>query len=201
MGAKALNAQGWVLSRKMNRRPAADSLFWNVVREYPATESQLAARDYLELAGTMVPEDLIKLPQRMLARADTTLLPPDSTGGLPDSLALEPSAPIAPTPLASGGTDSLHRMILYRPGSSPPPPTPTAIRRGPPPQTPPTLGQPNDMSSGRFNIPPAPADTLRPMAPDTTRRASPPDTSRSAPSSSARAPADSAASDTTKAER
>jgi TolA-binding protein len=63
VAAKALTAEAWVLSRKMDRRAEADSVFWKVVREYPATEGQLAARDYLEETGQRVPEGLIVLPK------------------------------------------------------------------------------------------------------------------------------------------
>ncbi len=59
--AKALNAQAWVLRRK-NQNAQADSLLWRVVREYPATEGQLAARDYLESRGQTVPVSMIRLP-------------------------------------------------------------------------------------------------------------------------------------------
>jgi len=60
--AKALNAQAWVLRRK-NQNAQADSLLWRVVRDYPATEGQLAARDYLESRGQTVPESMIRLPE------------------------------------------------------------------------------------------------------------------------------------------
>jgi TolA-binding protein len=73
--AKAMNAQGWVLSRKLKREAAAESLFWQVVYDYPATEEQLAARDYLELAGRTVPDSLIKLPQPKPEPVDTTTVP------------------------------------------------------------------------------------------------------------------------------
>jgi len=82
--AKALNAEAWVLRRKFDRPAAADSLLWRVVREYPGTESQLAARDYLETSGHSVPAELIKLPERKAAPADTTLrLTPPPEGPMP----------------------------------------------------------------------------------------------------------------------
>jgi tetratricopeptide (TPR) repeat protein len=62
VAGRALNAQAWVLSRKLDRKREADSLFWEVVRHYPATEAQLAARDYLEESGAEVPAELIKAP-------------------------------------------------------------------------------------------------------------------------------------------
>ena len=74
---RALNAQAWVLRRKLDRPAAADSLNWRVVREYPATEAQLAARDYLEAAGQMVPDSLIKLPApKKPEPVDSTLAAP-----------------------------------------------------------------------------------------------------------------------------
>lgn len=82
--AKALTAEAWVLSRKLARQAESDSLLWVVVREYPATESQLAARDYLEQRGAVVPDSLIKLPQQPVAPpADTTRLTPPSQGSMP----------------------------------------------------------------------------------------------------------------------
>jgi hypothetical protein len=66
-----------VLSRKLGRRTVADSLLWVVVLQYPATESQLAARDYLEQDGVAVPDSLIKLPPPPVPPpADTTRLTP-----------------------------------------------------------------------------------------------------------------------------
>lgn len=84
-GAKALNAQAWVLRRKLDRPAQADSLLWAVVREYPATEAQLAARDYLEREGQQVPSELIKLPEPEVAPVDTVLQlthPPEGTAPL-----------------------------------------------------------------------------------------------------------------------
>ncbi len=84
VAGRALNAQAWVLSRKLDRKAEADSLFWVVVRQYPATEAQVAARDYLEMDGKTVPDSLIVLPapaapDSALLAADTTLAaPPDS---------------------------------------------------------------------------------------------------------------------------
>ena len=84
--AKALNAQAWVLSRKLGRRTTADSLLWVVVREYPATVSQLAARDYLEQDGIEVPDSLIRLPlepEPQPPPADTVHLTPPPAGAMP----------------------------------------------------------------------------------------------------------------------
>jgi tetratricopeptide (TPR) repeat protein len=81
--ARALNAEAWVLSRKLDRKASADSLFWNVVREFPQTEAQLAARDYLEMEGNKVPESLIVPPPGLVPPprpvADLELTSPPST--------------------------------------------------------------------------------------------------------------------------
>ena len=78
VAARAYTAEGWVRSRKLHDDRSADSLFWKVVREYPATESQLAARDYLEERGAVVPDSLIKMPipKVVVAPVDTTRLTP-----------------------------------------------------------------------------------------------------------------------------
>ena len=82
--AKALTAEAWMLSRKLGRRAAADSLFWVVVLNYPATESQLAARDYLDQDGITVPDSLIQLPSPPAPPpADTTHLTPPPAGFTP----------------------------------------------------------------------------------------------------------------------
>jgi tetratricopeptide (TPR) repeat protein len=82
--AKALTAEAWVLSRKLGRRAEADSLLWVVVREYPATESQLAARDYLEQDGIQVADSLIRLPLPPVPPpADTTRLTQPPAGSTP----------------------------------------------------------------------------------------------------------------------
>lgn len=75
--AKALNAEAWVLKNKLEQPAAAESLWWKVVHEYPATEGQLAARDYLEAAGKTVPAELIKLPPEPVA-TDTAAARPAS---------------------------------------------------------------------------------------------------------------------------
>jgi tetratricopeptide (TPR) repeat protein len=82
--AKARDAQAWVLSRKLGRQAQADSLFWMVIYQYPGTEGQIAARDYLEGAGVVVPDSLIKMPSEpepQFAAADTAALtaPPGET--------------------------------------------------------------------------------------------------------------------------
>lgn len=160
--AKALTAKAWVLSRKLSRQAEADSLLWIVVREYPETEAQLAARDYLELSGHTVPAELIQ-PPKPAARpmADTLLLTP---------------APLTP-PL---GTPGIGRFGI--PDSTGAPPRGVGS---------PIFGRvPND--SGRFMPPrPMPGDTLRPpVFPGDTLRPpgaprdttpAPPDTSRRSP--------------------
>ena len=73
---KALTAAAWVLRHKLDRTREADSLLWKVVREYPATEAQLAARDYLEGAGQDVPSDLIKIPESLIIRPPPVALTP-----------------------------------------------------------------------------------------------------------------------------
>jgi tetratricopeptide (TPR) repeat protein len=81
--AKALDAQAWVLSRKLGRTAEAESLFWVVVHQYPATEAQLAARDYLERGGASVPDSLIRMPlepEPQFAPADTANLTPPPEG-------------------------------------------------------------------------------------------------------------------------
>ncbi len=106
--ARALTAEAWVRSRKLDDPRGADSLFWKVVREYPATEAQLAARDYLEAEGTPVPDSLIKMPKPkpVVAPADTTRLTP-----IPgDSLKL--GRPVVPVQPALSAADSL--LMLRR---------------------------------------------------------------------------------------
>jgi TolA-binding protein len=106
--AKALNAQAWVLRRKLDRPAEADSLLWAVVHGYPATEAQLAARDYLESAGHEVPSDLIKMPETQLAVADTALPltpPPAVTAPLG---VVSPVASPGIAPMVAGSDSLLH---------------------------------------------------------------------------------------------
>ena len=79
--AKALLAQAWVLSHRMQDSTTSESLLWAIVRDHPATEAQLAARDYLEERGEEVPDSLIKLPEHpLLAVVDSVpLTPPPAT--------------------------------------------------------------------------------------------------------------------------
>ncbi len=154
VAGRALNAQAWVLSRKLGRMVAADSLFWKVVREYPATTAQLAARDYLEADGLSVPDSLIvppKAPEPTAADSARALTPiPSGTPALgvvvassrPDSLLRMPSFP----PLGMV-RDSSSRAIPPGRGLMPP---------GLMPDMPPdSLGRPPALFS------PPPADTTR----------------------------------------
>jgi tetratricopeptide (TPR) repeat protein len=157
VAAKALTAEAWVLARKMKRQAAADSLLWRVVREYPATESQLAARDFLEASGHIVPDSLIKLPVPPQPSADEIRADSLARVARADSLARAraPVVPAEPGAPAGSAADSLRRHLLGR-------------------------GAPFD--SGRTV--PAPVDTTRrlPAGIDTTFHApAPPDTSRFAP--------------------
>ena len=195
---KALNAQGWVLSRKLNRKTEADSLFWKVVHEYPATEAQLAARDYLEGEGIEVPTDLIRLPAPPEPAPDTTLhLTPapqgtiplggkglggaDSTGrglfsgeGMRDRAAMDSMRVRMGLPPRFHPADSLGRRRFFG-DSTRTPPIPAVGDS--------TAHAPALTDTTRHPPPaplPAPGDTTRPAVtpPDTTRRsAAPPDTS------------------------
>ena len=188
--AKALNAEAWVLRRKLDRPAEADSLLWTVVHEYPATEAQLAARDYLESAGQQVPGELIKLPEPQLAVADTALQltrPPEGT---------TPLGVLTPVASPDGGpaatrSDSLAR-VPHRPTIGPlqPAPVATAAGVGPP-------GASTSPSSPSVAAPdvPAPAGAVRSPAPPAgaARGGSPlDDPPRPAPDSAATAPRDSA---------
>jgi tetratricopeptide (TPR) repeat protein len=126
--ARAMNAQAWVLSRKLGRKESADSLFWKVVREFPATEAQLAARDYLEAEGHPVSESLIKIPPGMVipvpvAEEPLTQPPPDTPKLGASPAGIEPAAvhygpgtsPVAGAALgttAYAGASSLHHAQL-----------------------------------------------------------------------------------------
>jgi TolA-binding protein len=127
VAGRALNAQAWVLSRKLSRGHEADSLFWKVVREYPATEAQIAARDYLESEGATVPDSLIRLPVPKAPPPDTTkaLTPiPSTTPALGIGLARTDSLRMRSfgeggRPVPSPARDSLGRVIpgIPMPGS------------------------------------------------------------------------------------
>ena len=166
---KAVNAQAWVLSRKLKRRNQADSLFWMVVYQYPATEAQLAARDYLELDGATVPDSLIKLPEPALAVADTTapLTPPpaaDQSLGIPDPAAGNGSDDMRLGPHPAG-LAAPAMLVTTAPRGSPGTPGDTPMRGTadpspstvtPPPHTPPQAAAVRDSTAVRQ---PAAADT------------------------------------------
>jgi tetratricopeptide (TPR) repeat protein len=156
---KALNAQAWVLRHKLDRAREADSLLWVVVRDYPKTEAQLSARDYLEAVGVQVPDSMIHPPE-MVAPVDTggaLTRPPAGT----DSLGVR---------RAAARIDSLR--TFFRGDAEPAPP--------------PYIGPPAPMTGVHV---PAAADTVQhtPLGapPDTTRKippiSTPPDTSRTRP--------------------
>jgi TolA-binding protein len=121
---KAINAQAWVLRHKFDRPAAAESLLRRVVNEYPATEAQLAARDYLEGMGQEVTADLIQLPSPPRhTRADS--LRADSIF-VADSIRYALARPLTPPPVttpplgmrAGPQPDSLGRLLPPRPGLS-----------------------------------------------------------------------------------
>ncbi|MGH7729842.1 MAG: tetratricopeptide repeat protein, partial [Candidatus Eiseniibacteriota bacterium] len=178
---KALNAEAWVLRRKLEQPGAADSLLWKVVREYPGTEAQVAARDYLETAGQVVPPGLIRLPERETVAPDTSLrLTPPPEGSMPlgvppprgrqvlppptDSLDAEARAPGAARPSLTGGVsgalDSLRGAIAWpRPS-----PSGSSLEDS-------LLARPDTTRGARFLVPHGfPGDTTRRVLADTTGR-------------------------------
>lgn len=114
---RAMNAQGWVLSRKLDRKTAADSMWWDVVHHYPGTEAQLAARDYLEMEGHVVDESLIVPPAPPAPPVDSTAV--DSTKLAP-ALAAPPATVPAIGAGAFGPPDSA-RVGRFGPGGEPRP--------------------------------------------------------------------------------
>lgn len=118
--AKAMLAEAWVRSNRLRDSTTADSLLWAIVHQHPATEAQLAARDYLEQRGEEVPDTLIRLPERPLLAADTTRLTPP---------------PMTETSLGHGSTapmDSSLRLglrgsVYGQSASSPPSPRDSAL--------------------------------------------------------------------------
>lgn len=133
MGAKAMVAEAWVLSRKLEKKNAADSLFWAVVNQYPKTEAQLAARDYLETEGVSVPENLIQLPDPPpVAKVDTTavpVLPPPSTLTPPIAMPDSSGLPIRPFPMGPGGVPPRLGVVPPNRPQTVPLPTPAAALR------------------------------------------------------------------------
>ncbi|HTR96553.1 MAG TPA: tetratricopeptide repeat protein [Candidatus Acidoferrales bacterium] len=198
VAARALNAQAWVLERKLDRRDSADSLFWKVVREYPATEAQIAARDYLEADGQTVPDSLIVLPAPPPPDTTRKLTPiPRQTpvlGAAPrDSLRARRIGPppgrfapgmlqtdstqrAVPPPVFGSPEDSLARLRRAGGGS------PSSPSASPPPPAAPTYGPapaPPDTSKrgGSAGAPPASA-APPPAAPTYGPAPAPPDTSK-----------------------
>jgi TolA-binding protein len=128
IAAKAMNAQAWVLSRKLKQNDAADSLFWAVVHQYPATEAQIAARDYLEIEGVEVPAELIKMPERQLASADTLATPSEPQAEPPPAVS-SPLLYSQPGSAVASGIDTTTRlgprpMPMQNPALTASPPVP-----------------------------------------------------------------------------
>ena len=161
---KALNAEAWVLRNKYKMETESDSLLWVVVRDYPKTEAQVDARDYLERFGHRVPPEMIQLPEPKIAPADTTP-------------ALSP-LPVRPDSLGArrmpASMDSLLRYGTIRAGDPPRAPSSTAAPRDsarsappiPAPSVPPVPSAPRDTVQ-------AVVDSLRgvvPAKPDTVAR-------------------------------
>jgi tetratricopeptide (TPR) repeat protein len=156
-GGKAINAQAWLLSRKMNRKQEADSLFWRVIHEYRATEAQLAARDYLEAEGFTVPDSLIERPTVLVdtARAvvDTVKAPPAPAvagtgfpGGMAPGDSLGRFGPRGPRGYPGMPGDSLrygypHNSRAHHPD--------TLSHPVPPPPVPPGGSAPGDSAQGK----------------------------------------------------
>ena len=169
--AKAMNAEAWVLRNKLKNSTAADSLLWAVVRGYPGTEPQVQARDYLEFAGQVVPAELIKLPESMLARADSAslsppLVSPDRPGGA--------FATGADTVLRPDFSRLRGVPLQARLGWNPPP------RLLVPPRTPPLDDPPRPEISPRATAGGVPDSTVR-RAPLAAPRPAPRDTVRGHP--------------------
>ncbi len=172
VAGRALNAQAWVLRRKLDSPGRADSLNWRVVHEYPATEAQLAARDYLEAEGHVVPDSLIKMPvPKAPAAIDSAIAAPltpvpantPPLGFGPGAMSHEDSlawqrtrARMGPTP---GDTTMMNDMRRMYPGD--PRFGPGGVGRD-------SLGRPVYPGMPRGGLPPG---TVPPgVTPDSTRR-------------------------------
>ena len=194
--AKALNAEAWVLRRKLERPAAADSLLWKVVREYPGTEGQIAARDYLETGGHTVPAELIKLPEPEVPAPDTTLkLTPPPQGPMPLGSPRLPGRQVLPSPTDSLGAGApelgVERTLPIggaAPGVAGPamPSVPDSMRGRPPDPRPSPRGVSPFEGPGA-----APRDTTGRVVADSTRRAVVDSTRRVPPGLARRAAADS----------
>jgi TolA-binding protein len=174
--AKAMTAQAWVLENRLNRKASADSLWWEVVREHPATEAQLAARDYLERDGETVPDHLIKLPEAPLAVVDTVRLTPPPEGSMPLG------APPTGLGIPGAPTTSLESL---GPSSSPPP-MPTHAAPPPPPLPPPPAAVAIRPSAGAADT----VNTMRPSpgAPSNAPMSQKPPAASSAPDTTGKRP-------------
>ncbi len=132
VAARAMTAEAWVLARRLDRQSAADSMFWRVVREHPATEAQLAARDYLEERGHDVPASLIVMPKpKAPVKRDSVAIVPPVLSRI-DSLrqARDDQMPRSRGILSTGSAaslDSLRRLGQLPPGMS----HPDSARLGP----------------------------------------------------------------------
>ena len=170
VAGRALNAQAWVLARKLNRTAAADSLFWKVVHEYPATEAQIAARDYLEADGQPVPDSLIVPPAPPTPTAADSALAltpiPANTpalgsnlhpGGRADSLLAPPGRAFDPR---FGGAPGMTRDSLGMP----------TLPRGPAPGD--SLARPRGLFAPTPPPVPVPAPAPAPAPRDTTHTSS-----------------------------
>ena len=162
--AKALNARAWVLSRRLKRKAEADSLFWTVVRRHAGTEAQLAARDYLEAEGIVVPDSLIRLPVKPESAVDSTAADTARPLTRPPAGSIPLGTPV-PTP---GLADSLRLGPHPGPRSLPPIPvrpdsttTPSAVPGSPAPRD---TTRASGRTSGTDPRAPAaaPRDTTRP---------------------------------------
>jgi hypothetical protein len=184
--AKALNAQAWVLTHKLKQTAAADSLLWRVVNEHPGTEAQLAARDYLERQGIVVPSELIKLPEHVFTHADSVRA--DSVvAAAADTSTLTPipqgSMPLGTT---TAPADSLRLGIRHAPFALPPivpPGAPEGVNvggtEGGTPPSPSSIDSTRLIAPMPMPVPSPEVPGVAPAAPDTTRAPSaPPDTTR-----------------------
>lgn len=182
IAGRAINAQAWVLSHKLEKPAESDSLLWKVVHEYPATEAQMAARDYLEARGAIVPDSLIVPPAPKAPVIDTTtvLTPPPETvpplGGLPARPPGLADTLGAPTNTLIDRMRRLRNIDEYTPGAPRPPGVPPPGTVPSPPDTSVAIGPPVPvMTEGS-----TPRDSTRTSAPrDTTRAPAAPDTTRS----------------------
>jgi len=183
--AKAITAEGWVLSRKLDRKGTADSLWWAVVRQYPATEAQLAARDYLEEGGVHVPESLIVLPAAPEPPPPEPEAPPSRSTqvrAVPDTV-LGPGGG-APSPFAPRTPpDSLRRIAPAEAAAE----SLSRAMQG-------TMTRVDSLKAGTLPSPPAARDTSAapnpapPGAGTDTTQAPPPDSTGAAPRDTTNAP-------------